>query len=298
MYLDHYGFRELPFELTPNPRFLFLTAQHREALSTLEYGLLTGKAITLLTGPAGTGKTTLLQAALESDRCKDLRCIYLRNPSLTRTEFIQALASRFDLGPEAAASKGRLVEDLEKALVEQRENKGRTALIVDEAQCLSDELLEEIRLLANIETAEEKLLPVVLAGQPELSARLSSHRMQQLKQRVALRCSIGPMLLSETAGYIKARIEAVGGDPYRLFSREAVILVHESAGGIPRTVSVICDNALLTGFALGHRSIDREIVLEIVRELDLARRQTAIPSGSSPELNDLMAEFVREGSND
>src|SRR5690242_17670879 len=158
MYLRHYGFRELPFELTPNPKYLYLTPQHREALSNLEYGLSSAKAVTVLVGEAGTGKTTLLRAALESDRCEGVRCVYLNNPALTRAEFIETLARRFELREGTGSSKALLLEELERVLRHRRGQGEVTALVVDEAQTLSGELLEEIRLLANIETSTEKLL--------------------------------------------------------------------------------------------------------------------------------------------
>ena len=274
MYQRYYGLRELPFELTTNPRYLYLAPKHREALSNLSYGLSSAKPITLLIGEAGTGKTTLLRAALESEYCADVRCVYLNNPALTRDEFVHMLANRFGLSGEAAASKAALLNELERVLAERRERGEITAVVVDEAQSLTDELLEEIRLLANIETAEEKLLPLVLAGQPELSARLEASNMRQLKQRVALRCEITPFELSETAAYIAHRIRTAGGVPSKLFSREAVALIHEHSGGIPRTISVICDNALVTGLALERQPVDRAMVLEVCRDFLLRRKAT------------------------
>ena len=269
MYQRFYGLRELPFELTSNPKYLFLTPQYREALSNLQYGLSSAKAVTLLLGEAGTGKTTLLRAALESEVCRHVRCVYLNNPALTRTEFVETLARRFELSPQAASSKALLLAELEQALRERRHRGEISALVVDEAQSLSLELLEEIRLLANIETPTEKLLPVVLAGQPELAGRLNDAALRQLKQRVALRCKIVPFNLQETAAYMAARIRTAGGDASRLFTREAVMVIHEHSFGIPRTISVMCDNALLTGFGLGRQPVNSEIVLEVARDFDL-----------------------------
>lgn len=269
MYERFYGLRELPFELTPDPRFLFFTAQHREALSNLQYGLLSAKSVTVLIGEAGTGKTTLLRAALDSDACRHVRCVYITNPTLTRAEFIEMLASRFELGPAAAESKTAMLTALERVLRERRATGEITALVVDEAQSLSAELLEEIRLLANIETTTEKLLPLVLAGQPELASRLNESSLRQLKQRVALRCEIRPFEVSDTAAYIASRIRTAGGQASRLFSREAVMLIHERSKGIPRTISVMCDNALLHGFAVGRHPVDRSMVLEVCCDFDL-----------------------------
>lgn len=269
MYQQFYGLRELPFELTPNPKYLYLTPRHREALSTLQYGLLAAKALTVVIGEAGTGKTTLLRAALEADSCRKVRCIYLNNPALTRNEFVEMLARNFGLSPDAARSKAALLTELEKVLHERRAHGEVTALVVDEAQSLSDELLEEVRLLANIETANEKLLPLVLVGQPELGERLERTGLRQLKQRVALRCEVTPFDLAETSVYIASRIKTAGGTAFRLFTREAVIRIHEYSRGIPRTISVICDNALVSGLALGRQPVDRDIVTEVCRDFRL-----------------------------
>lgn len=269
MYEQFYGLRELPFELSLDPKYLYLTASHREALSTLEYGLSSGKAVTVLTGEAGTGKTTLLRAALTSPRCRNVGWIALSNPAMTREEFVHTLARRFGLSADAARSKAVLLEELERLLHERRRRGELTALVVDEAQSLSTELLEEIRLLANIETSTEKLLSLVLVGQPELGARLNDPRLRQLKQRVALRSQVVPLDLAATGGYIEARMSAAGGSASDLFTREAVALVHQYSRGIPRTISVICDNALVSGFALERRRIDTAIVLEVVRDFDL-----------------------------
>jgi general secretion pathway protein A len=270
MYQTFHGLRELPFELTPNPKYLFLTSRHREALSTLEYGLSSAKAITVLIGEAGTGKTTLLQAAIESDRCRGVDKVHLNNPALTRPEFLALLARRFGLSPRAEESKAVLLTELEDVLRARRARGEIVALVIDEAQSLSAVLLEEIRLLANIETPFEKLLPLVLAGQPELRDRLNEPGLRQLKQRVTLRCEIGSFTLEETASYISTRVSTAGGDSLRLFSREAVVLIHERSRGIPRLVNVICDNALLTGFGLGRHAVDRAIVREVTRDFDLA----------------------------
>jgi general secretion pathway protein A len=271
MYLHFYGLRELPFELTPNPRFLYLTAAHREALANLQYGLSTAKAVTVVTGEAGTGKTTIIRTALESEACRNVRCIYLTNPGLTRDEFVEMLARGFELSAAAATSKATLLTELERALRERRARGEVTALIVDEAQRLSDELLEEVRLLANIETSTEKLLPLVLVGQPELSDRLNQVGLRQLKQRVALRCEIATLSVAEAAAYIAYRIRTAGGDAARLFTREAVTLIHELSHGIPRTISVMCDNALLSGFAAGRQPVSRDIVAEVARDFDMLR---------------------------
>jgi type II secretory pathway predicted ATPase ExeA len=269
MYEHFYGLRDRPFELTSDPRFLFFSRQHREVLANLEYGLSAAKAVTVLVGEAGTGKTTLLSAALASERCKTVDCVYLRNPALTRAEFIEMLGARLQLSTEAWHSKTALLEQLERSLLDRRDSGRTLALVIDEAQSLSHELLEEIRLLANIETPAAKLLPLVLAGQPEFATRLNDPALRQLKQRVALRCELVPLTLNETASYIASRIRVAGGEASRLFTREAVGVIFAASGGIPRTISVICDNALVNGFALDRRPIDSAIVRDVCADFDL-----------------------------
>jgi general secretion pathway protein A len=283
MYERYYGFREAPFELTANPRFLFFTPQHREALCHLEYGLSVAKPVTVLIGEAGTGKSTLLRAALASDLCRKVKCVLIDNPTLTRTEFFELLAAKFDLGAAAEKSKASLLGGLESIIRGRQSRREITALVVDEAQALPDEILEEIRLLANMETPTSKLLPVVLAGQPELGERLKQPNLRQLKQRIALRCELKPLDLPETAAYIASRIRTAGGDPANIFTREAVTLIHEYSHGLPRTISVMCDNALTSGFALDQRPVDGDIVREVIRDFDLHKVQAA-PSTMGPHL--------------
>jgi general secretion pathway protein A len=267
MYESFYGFRERPFDLTPSPRFLVLTDVHREALSNLQYGIASGKGITLLIGDAGTGKTTLIRTALERQPAR-VHCVHMHNPALTRTEFVQMLAARFELSDDARSSKATLLLELERLLRERRDAGHSTLLVLDEAQSLSLDLLEEIRLLANIETNEEKLLSLIIAGQPELADRLNDPALRQLKQRVALRCELRPLTRIETAGYIAGRVRAAGGVGAHVFTREAVTLIHERSTGIPRIISVIADNALVTGFAIGQRPVSSATVREVCRDFD------------------------------
>src|SRR5688572_19511595 len=269
MYLQHYGLREHPFELTPNPRFLFLTPQHREALANLHHGLTTAKAVTLLIGEAGTGKTTLLRSAVASGTQAGVHAIHITNPVLSRAEFVETLARAFGFGSAAQVSKATLLAELERALVEGRRRNEITAVVIDEAQRLSDELLEEVRLLANIETDTEKLLPLVLAGQPELAERLSHPSLRQLKQRVALRCQLAPLDARETGEYIASRIRIAGGNSALVFTRQAVDCIYEHSRGIPRLISVLCDNSMISGFAADRRPINREIVSDVCRDFDI-----------------------------
>jgi type II secretory pathway predicted ATPase ExeA len=275
MYEKFFGLSEGPFSLTSSPRYLFLTSGHREALSTLEYGIAKRTGITVLIGEAGTGKTTLIKATLMPREGRRMRSAYLNNPMLTRAEFLEFLAREFQLGADASSSKTILLHELERVLLQHLQGGVIPALIIDEAQSLPHELLEEVRLLANIETASEKLLPIVLVGQPELSERLNEPSLRQLKQRVGLRCQLRPLTLSETAAYIMARVRVAGGDATKLFTREAVALVHERSQGIPRTISVICHNTLISGFALNRSPVGADIIEEVCRDFALGNGDDA-----------------------
>jgi general secretion pathway protein A len=265
MYESYYGLRERPFNLSPDPRFLYLSPQHREALGNLKYGVMASRAITLLTGEAGTGKTTVLHSAL-AEAEGQTSYVVLSNPTLTRGEFVTWMASTFGLSADASASKGLWLLELEAVLKERQAKGSITALVIDEAQSLPLDLLEEVRLLSNMETDSEKLLPIVLLGQPELADRLNQPELRQLKQRVALRCELKPFDLDAAARYIGRRITCAGGTPSTVFTRDAVIAVHQAANGIPRTMNVLCDNALLSGFAAAVRPVGRKIIHEVCND--------------------------------
>jgi type II secretory pathway predicted ATPase ExeA len=265
MYERYYGLQERPFDLSPNPRFLCFTPQHREALVHLQYGLTVRAGITLLVGEAGTGKTTLIRAALQAAH-DSATIVHLSNPTLTRAEFFEHLASGFGFSEAAARSKVHFLRELEQALA----STGPTlAVVVDEAQSVPYELLEEIRLLTNAEAPTGRSLALALVGQPELARRLDEMRLRQLKQRVILRCELTPLSLKETASYISARVRTAGGEAARLFSRDAVVAIHEHSDGIPRVISVICDNALVNGFATDQKPVGASIVHDVCRTLAL-----------------------------
>ena len=268
MYEGFFDLRERPFDLTPNPRFLVFTEPHREVLSNLEYAIASRKGLTLVIGEAGSGKTTLIRAVLERQP-EQVHVVQLSNPTLSRAEFVQTLAQRFGLSPRAAESKAALLEELEAVLLARRARQEVTVLIVDEAQSTPGELLEEIRLLANMDADRENLMSVILAGQPELADRLAQPGLRQLNQRIALRCNLRALTADETARYIAGRIAAAGGVGFKIFTREAVALIHQASAGLPRTVSVLADNSLLGGFAAGMRPVQSGIVREICRDFGL-----------------------------
>ena len=275
MYEEYYGLRERPFELSPNPRFLFFSKGHREALTHLQYGLTGRPGVTVLLGEAGTGKTTLVRAALHGAAGPRATIVHVSNPTLTRSEFYEYLAAGFGFSADAGASKAVFLQELERSLGERAASGGGVlALIVDEAQSLPHELLEEIRLLTNTEV-NGRAAAVALVGQPELADRLNEPRLRQLKQRVALRCELPSLDLRDTAAYIAARVRIAGGAAEQLFTRDAVIAIHEHSGGIPRLVSVICDNALISGFAADVKPIGRSLIVEVCRDFVLTQGSTA-----------------------
>jgi general secretion pathway protein A len=271
VYEQYYGLDERPFDLSPDPRFLFLSSTHQEALNHLRYGLSGRPGLTVVVGEAGTGKTMLVKAALKG-RTSLGSIVHLSNPTLTRSEFFHYLGSGFCFDETACQSKSLFLLQLESAITACASAGTLLALIVDEAQRVPHDLLEEIRLLTNIEGPRGCSLAVVLVGQPELTTRLNHPALRQLKQRVALRCELTPLDLRETAAYISARVRVAGGNAVELFSREAVMTIYERSSGIPRSISVICDNALVTGFALDRKPVGRDIVNEVCRDFDLGRR--------------------------
>ena len=277
IYGPFFGLLEAPFDLTPNPRFLFLTPRQREALSNLRYALAASKGFTLVVGEAGTGKTTLVRTALASIVDTPSRYVMVNNPTLDRHEFYEFLTREFNLSGGAALSKTRFLSELQHDVEARFAAGGLTGLIVDEAQSMPHELLEEIRLLGNIETAATKLLNIVLCGQPELADRLNDRSLRQLKQRVALRCELRPMSLHETASYMSGRLRIAGGAPTEIFTREAVVAIYEASSGIPRTINVLCDNALIGGFAAQLKPVPVGIVNDVCRDFDLGP-VTAAPS--------------------
>ena len=282
MYEAFFGLSDRPFDLTLNPRYLVLTDAHREVLSTLEYAVTSRAGVTLLIGEAGSGKTTLIRAAMERQPSR-VHCVHLHNPVLTREEFFETLASAFGLSKRARQSKAVLLAELESLLRKRRDADETSVLIVDEAQSLPVPLIEEIRLLANIETNDCKLLSLILAGQPELADRLNEQALRQLKQRVALRCDLRPLTATETAGYIAGRLLIAGGAGATIFTQQAVAAIHEYAAGIPRTISVIADNALLGGFGAGERPVSSQTVRTVCRDFALMPGANgATPNGSQP----------------
>jgi general secretion pathway protein A len=278
MYEKFYGLQERPFDLTTNPRFLFLTPRHREALSTLRYGLLAARGLTVLLGDAGTGKTTVLRAALNEERRPENRNVLLTNPTLTRQEFYEFIARGFGLDESCVQSKARFLTEFQRDVHERHQAGGLTTLIIDEAQSLPYDLLEEVRLLANIETSTVKLLNLVLVGQPELADRLNEQSLRQLKQRITLRAQLTPLDLKETAAYVAGRLRIAGGVVSDIFTKQAVVAIFEISTGLPRIINVLSDNALMGGFAAGTKPVEADIVREVGRDFDFGVRAAVAPA--------------------
>jgi general secretion pathway protein A len=278
MYEQFYGVRERPFDLSPNPRFLFLSRGHKEALTHLRYGLSGRPGLTVLVGEAGTGKTTLVRAALQSIGGGQSKVVHLSNPTLTRSEFYEYLANGYGFAATAETSKTSFIRQLSEALTTAGTANGVLALVVDEAQSIPHALLEEIRLLTNTEGAQGNTVAIALVGQPELGERLNEPGLRQLKQRIALRCELSPLDLNETAAYVAARVRVAGGRPDMLFTRDAILTIFEHSLGIPRTISVLCDNALVNGFASDTKPVGRQIVEEVCRDFHLTQKQASTPS--------------------
>jgi general secretion pathway protein A len=291
MYESFYGMRVRPFDLTADPAFLVLTAPHREALNSLQYAIETAKPVTLLVGEAGTGKTTVLRSAIE-ERRDGTHWVSLPNAALTRTELIQMIGAKLGLTSRAQRSRADLLLELEALLAKRAGTQEHTVVVVDEAQNLTSEALEELRLLTNIDAGQHRPLSLVLAGHAELAKRLNEPGWQHLKQRVALRCELRPLTLQECAIYMAGRVAAAGGNPRKLFTREAVTLVYRYAHGIARTINVIADNALLGAFAAGAPTVTSPIVLDVCRDFDFAAptpQQESQPRDTARSLSTLSA---------
>jgi general secretion pathway protein A len=281
MYTEFYGLKEAPFGLTPNPKYIYKTESYHEVVSNLQYGISQSKGLVVVVGEVGTGKTTTLRSVLQQFG-PDILPVYLFNPFITVMEFFELFTGGLQLGLSPTASKATILTAL-CACLAQRHAKGlRTVLIIDEAHGLSPSVLEEVRLLANFETNSEKLLQIILCGQPELREVLNQPGLRQLKQRVSLRCGIKPLHQYEVNYYIRFRLKTAGATRVNLFEPTAVDLIARASAGIPRIINNICDNALLYGYAAGQTTVSRDIISEVIDTLDIT--PSDLTSGDSPEL--------------
>ena len=270
MYLTFYGLQEKPFNSTPDPRFLFMTAGHREGLAQLVYGVQEQKGFIVLTGEVGTGKTTLLHALLKRLEA-DTAVSFIFNSALSFDEILQYMLKDFGI-PELGDSRVERLIALNNFLIERRRAGQNTVVIFDEAQNLEPPILEQIRLLSNFETPTEKLLQIVLVGQPELKTKLQISSLRQLRQRIGLRCNIPALSEEETRDYIRTRLRIAGARDLRIFTDAAVRRIAQYAGGIPRMINILCDHCLITGYARQKRRIEKDIVEEAIHYLDEGER--------------------------
>jgi general secretion pathway protein A len=267
MYSKHFGLVELPFSVTPDPRFSYTNSLYREAFATLRYGIETRKGFIVITGEAGTGKTTLLRRLMRSVEATT-HTAFIFNTHLSFTELLRLVLNNLGV-PNSARDKQTLMAQLNDYLIEQLHKDHIVSLLIDEAQELSDEMLEELRLLSNLETDSAKLIQIVLMGQPELEQKLDQPQLRQLKQRVAVRCRLAPLRSDEVAPYINSRLQTVGYKGKELFDLGSVQKIALYSKGIPRLVNVICDNALLIAYATSKSTVSAKIIDDVARDLQL-----------------------------
>jgi general secretion pathway protein A len=268
MYKDFYGLRANPFNVNPDPRYLFLTRHTEEALACLTYGIQSRKGFVLLTGEVGTGKTTLINKLLEWLRLQQVATAFIFNSRLNVAQFLDYMMADFGI-PCETRSKSQILLRLYNWLLD-RYRAGETAvLIVDEAQNLSDEVLEEIRMLTNLETFTEKLMQIVLVGQPELEQKLKQPQMRQLRQRLTLRAKTHPLTLEETKAYVQQRLRIAGSNGQQIFDAEALASVHTYSNGIPRVINLLCEHCLVSAFVDQQKTIGPGVVDAVARDFDL-----------------------------
>lgn len=282
MLLDHYGLREQPFGVTPNPRFLHLSSGHREALASLVYGIESGRGFLALIAPPGMGKTTLLFQLLER-LGSTARTVFLFQTQCDAHGLMRSIMLDLGLGADDGEDLVSLQSRLNQVLVEELQARRKFVLVVDEAQNLEDSALEFVRMLSNFETPREKLMHIVLAGQPQLAEKLARPSMVQLRQRVSMFIRLRPLGVAETGDYIDHRLQVAGYSGPTLFDRGAVSAVAGLSGGIPRNINNLCFNALSLGYAGGRKVISSEIVHEVAADLDLEQfaAETGVAVGSS-----------------
>src|SRR5690349_19264606 len=268
IYNAYFGFAENPFEISPDPEFLYRSPQHEEALANLIYGVRGRKGFIVLSGEVGTGKTTMLECLRDYLESQRIEFAFIFNSRLTPEQFFEMMAFDFDLQCDRK-SKPEVLFALNSLLIQQAERGRTTALIVDEAHNLDWEVLEEIRLLGNLENRHGKLLQIILAGQPELDRKLDASNLRQLKQRIVLRCTLRAFTLRDAVEYIQSRLEKAGMPNQTVFSEELMAEIHLRAQGTPRLINAICDNLLLTAFAEEQKVCTKKMLDEISHDLRL-----------------------------
>jgi general secretion pathway protein A len=298
MYKNFFGLRVNPFNPNPDPRFLFLTGATREALAALAYGIRNRKGFLLLTGEVGTGKTTLINRLLEWLSEEKVATAFIFNSRLNEGEFFDFVLNDFGIPCESRDKSQRLIR-LNQWLLDRYRERRTAVLIVDEAQNLSNDVLEEIRLLTNMETTQEKLLQIILSGQPELEEKLRDPALRQLRQRITIRCATAPLTREEMQSYVTERLRVAGANGTPIFSVEAVDAVYKHSQGIPRIANLLCEHSLINAFVDQVRPIPAQIVDEVSREFEfqkanLLAQQLGAAGASQDEIVDAVVRKLQE----
>jgi general secretion pathway protein A len=281
MYKSFFRLRENPFNVNPDPRFLFRTNSIEEALASLAYGIRTRKGFILLTGEVGTGKTMLLNKLLDWLHQQQVATAFVFNTHVSASHLFDFIMADFGI-PCESREKSHQVLALSRWLLERYRAGETAALVIDEAQNLTPRVLEEIRLLTNLETSTEKLLQIVLSGQPELEKKLKRPELRQLRQRITLRCRTAPLSLEETHGYITERLHIAGANGEPIFAPEAIQSIYHHTRGIPRVINLLCDHALISAFAGEQRLVSPELIEEVAAEFELDLSDPAAAGGRTP----------------
>jgi general secretion pathway protein A len=293
MYREFYGFKRNPFEITPDPKFYFATPLHNEALASLVYGVRERKGFVVTTGEVGTGKSLLVHCFLQWLTRLSIPFSHMFNTRLSALEFLQYFIS--DLGMPVINNKAGILIRLNQYLIEQYRRGSTTVLVVDEGQLLDWEVLEEIRLLTNLETVDQKLLQIILVGQPELEQKMDSPALRQLKQRIAFRCRLNPLSREQTRAYIEHRLGVAGANSHatQLFPEPTMAAIADYSHGIPRLINTLCENALIEGYARQSHLITVEMIAQIAADSRLESMQPCDLVSDSLDhnvvVNDLLA---------
>lgn len=286
MYLDFYGFRAEPFHITPDPDFLYLSPSHKEALAAIIYGVQQRKGFITITGEIGLGKTTIVRSYLERYDRNRIKTVLVFNANVSFTGLLRVIYRELGLEPPDL-DPYELVHDLHTILIKEYQDGWNVVLIIDEAQNMPVETLENLRMLSNLESTKDKLIQIILIGQPELENTLNLHQLRQLKQRIAIRTALKPLTPKESLDYIRHRLSLVQNEPREVFTQGALELIIKEAQGIPRKINIICDNAFITGFGYGRKTVTPQIVREVLA--DLEGRAQATPWGRKIALAGLCA---------
>lgn len=296
LYQQYFGLKEAPFNISPDPDFLYLSSSHREGLAQISYGINGKKGFIVLTGEVGTGKTTLIRSLL-NELGASTHTALIFNTVVSPKDLMRYICEDFGItGPKLQTHEIHdYVVSLNEFLLDKYQLGENCALIIDEAQNLSPEVLESVRLLSNFETSKDKLLQILLVGQPELADRLNSPDLRQLKQRVTLRYRLRNLSLNETGEYIGNRLKIAGGDP-AVFTFKAVEAIYVYSSGIPRVINVLCDNGMLTAFALGRKVIDTSIIREVAEDLNLYSVAALPATTNGPKIRPTSDVFLARDS--